>query len=140
MKSYICQKCKKVIDFDEIRPIDEVVIDHMTNCACTPVQPVGRRITDIVPEDIMKGNFLSMDDILGKEVLITEMEWIKSAYREDEQYLTLSLEIDGETKKVNTGATRVVDVFKHVDELDLPIYARFEKITLPNGRRVYKVT
>lgn len=139
MKSYICQKCHRVVDYDETRPLDDVVIEHLTNCLRTTIQPAGKRITDIVPEDILKGNFVSIDDILGQEVEILDIKWADSTFKEDEQYLTLTINVEEEERKLNTGASRILEVFKHIDVADLPFYAKFEKVILPGGRRVYKV-
>lgn len=139
MKEYTCPQCKQTIEYDEEQNIFEVVADHLAKCpaAAKPIQ--YHRITDVVPEDVLRGNIVTMDEVLGKEILVKGIKWADSTFKEDAEYLSLTIDLDGEEKVLNTGATRVLEVFKHVDENDLPIYSSFEKVTLPGGRRVYRV-
>lgn len=139
MKEYTCPKCKQTMEYDEVEDIFAVISDHLNKCPGAEKQLAYKRITDVVPEDVLKGNIVTMDEILGKDILIKDIAWHESTFREDTEYLSLTIDLDGEEKTLNTGATRVIDVFKYVDMKDLPIYASFEKVTLPGGRRVYRV-
>lgn len=139
MKEYTCPKCKQKVEYDEEQNIAEVVDAHLANCPEAPEATPYHRITDVVPEDILKGNIVTIEEILGKEILVKDISWHDSTFKEDAEYLSLTIDLDGEEKVLNTGATRVVEVFKHVDEKDLPIYVSFEKVTLTGGKRVYRV-
>lgn len=139
MKEYTCPQCNQTVEYEKEQNIFEVVAGHLAKCPKTAKLTPYHRITDVVPEEVLKGNIVTMEDILGKEILIKALNWQTSTFKEDAEYLSLTIEIDGEEKIVNTGATRVIEVFKHVDENDLPIFASFEKVTLPGGKRVYRV-
>ncbi len=138
-KTYLCPKCHTVINYTEEDDLYGVVADHISHCAAPAPVPAHKRITDVVDEQTMKGNIINIDDILGQEVLVTGIDWRESTMKEDAEYLSLTLDMDGVAKVLNTGAERVVAVFRAVKASDLPIYCQFEKISLPNGRRVYHV-
>lgn len=139
VKIYTCPQCGQTITHDENAEVYQVVIDHLAKCPGTASKPAYKRITDVVPSEVMAGNIISVDSILDREVLVTYITWKESTFKEDADYLSLTVLIDGEEKQLNTGAERVVQVFKAVDPAALPIYCAFEKIQLPNGRRVYRV-
>lgn len=139
MQTYTCSQCGMDIQYEAGADLFQVAIDHLPKCSGKVATPVHKRITDIVPPDILAGNFITMDELLNQEVLVTGIEWKESTFKEDTDYLTLTIELDKEEKKLNTGAERVVAVFKAVKPEDLPVYCAFEKIQLPNGRRVYHV-
>ena len=136
---YVCPKCGKTIEYGNDVDLFEVAMKHLPTCSPTAKAPAHQRITDVVPQDALQGNLVNMDDILDQEVLITDMSWHDSTYKEDDVYLSLTLVIEGEEKVLNTGAARVVQAFRAVPQEALPIYAAFERIQLPNGRRVYHV-
>lgn len=139
MSEVTCPQCNQIIHFSEEENLYIVMANHLSTCPSAQEQPVYKRITDVVPEDVLRGNIVTMDEVLGKEILIKAIDWQDSAFKEDAEYLSLTIDLDGEEKILNTGATRVIEVFKHVGEKDLPIYTSFEKVTLPGGRRVYRV-
>jgi hypothetical protein len=139
MKSYICPQCHQVVNYDESADPFEQAAKHLETCSGAKLEKRYPRITDVVPPAVMKGNLITIEELLGKEVLITGLDWKESTFKEDTDYLSLTVEVDGEEKVLNTGAQRVVAVFKEVKLEDLPIYAAFDKITLPGGKRVYIV-
>jgi len=139
MSECFCPQCNKKIYYSEEKNLYIVMAEHLTKCPSAHERPAYQRITDVVPEDVLRGNIVTMDEILGKEILIKAIGWQDSTFKEDAEYLSLTIDLDGEEKILNTGATRVIEVFKHVGDNNLPIYASFEKVTLPGGRRVYRV-
>ena len=138
-KTYICPECRAHILYDESVSIDSVALEHIKECAALTGPPAFKRITDVVPPEVLKGDFIAIEDVLDKEILVREITWHPSSFKEDEDYLSLTVEVDGEERKLNTSAGRVVEVFKAVKPEDLPIYCSFEKVQLPGGRRVYRV-
>ncbi len=138
-KTHVCPKCLAVITYEEGADLYEVVADHILFCKGAPAVVPHKRITDVVPPEVMTGNIVSIESVLEQELLVTAFDWRDSTFKEDASYLSLTILIEGEEKTVNTGAERVIAVFKSVDPGALPIYCAFEKIQLPNGRRVYRV-
>lgn len=136
---YTCPQCRQVVTYNEQDDVFVVVSNHLLQCPGKPPTPGYKRITEIVPPEIMKGNLIAIDDILEKEVLVTGMDWHSSSFKEDEEYLSLTVTVDGEEKILNTGAGQVVAVFRSVNPENLPVYCSFEKVQLPTGRRVFKV-
>jgi len=139
MKHYTCPKCQAVITHEDNADLYEVVAGHFPSCHPAQAAPAIKRITDVLPPEVLKGNLITMDEIIDREVLVTAMAWRESTFKEDAEYLSLTLEIDGEEKALNTGATRVCSVFKVLPAESLPIYVRFSKIVIPGGKRVYVV-
>ncbi len=136
---HICTRCGKTIEYDDSETLYEVALRHAPSCAGPEPPRVYRKITDVLPPDAFKGNLVSMEEVLGQEVLVIDMSWQESTFKEDAQYLQLTIEWEKEAKILNTGAERVVQVFKQLKHESLPVYVCFEKITLPNGRRVYRM-
>ena len=134
-----CPKCGEVLTFEAPQTMYDAFIDHISKCPQKVPVKVVKRITDVVPEDALKGNLITMDELLGQDILITGMIWRESSFKEDTDYLSLTLELQGEEKVLNTGAERVLQAFRAVPPDSFPFYATFEKIQLPNGRRVYRV-
>jgi hypothetical protein len=138
-KTYLCPGCKQPIEYDEVEDLYTVVSSHLSTCKPLPETVKPRRITDVVSKDVMEGNLITMDEIVDQETLITGIAWRDSTFKEDETYLSLTVQINEEERTLNTGAIRVIQVFRAVDPKDLPVYACFEKIQLPNGHKVYRV-
>lgn len=139
LKIYICPDCHKELTIKTNQTLDEVALEHLSECPFVVSRPTAKRITDIVPPEVLAGNIVSIEEILGAEILVTNINWHESTFREGEEYLELTLNIAGEERKLNTGATRVVEVFRAVNLMDLPFYCSFEKVQIPGGKRVYFV-
>lgn len=134
-----CPKCTKVFKGDIWEPVADDYSKHIA-AGCVPsAPPQYKNVADVVPEEVLKGNLVSMEDLIGKVLLVKEFVLRESTFKEDTDYLGITVDVDGEEKVVNTGAERVVQVFKALDPLLLPLYVIFEKVILPNGRRVYRV-
>lgn len=138
-KIYICPDCHKELPIKGSQTLDEVALEHLNECPFVVQRPTNKRITDVVPPEVLAGNIITIEEILGAEVLVTNIDWHESTFKEGGEYIELTLNIGGEERKLNTGATRVVEVFRAVDLKDLPFYCSFEKVQLPGGKRVYRV-
>lgn len=138
-KIYICPDCHKELPIKDSQTLDEVALEHLNECPFVVQRPTSKRITDVVPPEVLAGNIITIEEILGAEVLVTNIDWHESTFREGEEYLELTLFIGEEERKLNTGATRVVEVFRAVNLKDLPFYCSFEKVQIPGGKRVYRV-
>lgn len=138
-KTYTCSHCGVVIEYLADADLYDVVATHIGHCAGAPAVAKPKRITEVVSEEVLKGNLVTMDEILEQEILVTAVAWRDSTYKEDETYLSLTVELGGEKRTLNTGAVRVIQVFRALDPKELPIYAMFGKISLPNGHKVYIV-
>jgi hypothetical protein len=136
---HVCTRCGEAIEYDDSVSLYEVALEHASNCKGPSMPREHKKITDVLPPEVFKGNLVTMEEILGLEVLVIDMTWRDSTYQEDAQYLSLTILWENEARILNTGAERVVQVFKQLKHEALPVYVCFEKITLPNGRRVYRV-
>lgn len=139
-QKYTCTKCGEIVEYPDGEDLFEVALSHGATCQARQTPPVKRRLADVVPESAIKGNLVTIDDILGKEVLVVDLTWRDSSFKEDQEYLSLTIQVDGEEKTLNTGATQVLGAFKALDTANLPVYAVFEKVTRPDGKRVYRVS
>lgn len=136
---FICKACGQEVEYELTDDLYDVMFHHQAKCQGKVEARETRRIEDVLPPEAFRGNLITMDEILGEYVLITDVAWHDSSYKEDEKYLSLTIVKDGDERTLNTGAIRVVQVFEQLTLSQLPIYAYFEKIQLPNGRRVYRV-
>jgi len=139
MNEFVCPDCHQTIYYGEGENLYIVMANHQKKCPSAQKQPTAHRITEVVPDDVLRGNFVMMDELLGKEILIKAISWQDSTFKEDAEYLSLTIDLNGEERILNTGALRIIDVFRYVNNKDLPMYASFEKVTLPGGRRAYRV-
>ena len=96
-------------------------------------------VKDVVPKEALQGNLLTMDEVIDKLVLVKSFELKESTFREDSQYLSFTIDLDGQEYVVNTGAARVLQVFKALKKEDLPAFAEFEKVQIAGGHRVYRL-
>ena len=135
-----CGQCKEVIEYNEQDDLYAVIAQHLAICKGSHPKTTWPRLSEVVPEEAIKGNLITIDDILGKPVLVKAMAWRDSSFKEDQEYLSLTIDLDGEEKTLNTGATQVLGAFKALKSQELPVYALFEKITRPDGKRVYRVS
>jgi hypothetical protein len=136
---HICPQCHGSVEYEDAESLYDVALRHAPLCKGQQPPQAFLKVTDVLPPEAFKGNLVTMEEILDREVLVREMSWQESTFKEDAQYLSLTIEWEGEAKTLNTGAERVVQVFKQLKPEVLPVYVCFEKITLPNGRRVYRV-
>lgn len=139
MVQLTCSLCKKVFTGEEWELVALELAEHAKGCAGQAAPIPIKHISDVVPKEALEGNFTTIDEILGKLVLVKDFTFKESTFKEDTHYLSMTLEVDGEEKILNTGATRVTSAFQALDPALLPIYATFEKIILAGGRRVYRV-
>lgn len=134
-----CETCGKVIEGEQWELVAHDLVEHAKTCQAKPVTAKVKTISDVVPKEALEGNLTTIEELLGKLVLVTGMTLQESSFKEDTNYLSLTIEVDGEEKVLNTGAARVLSAFQALDPEQLPIYATFEKVAIPGGRRVYRV-
>jgi len=115
------------------------VKEHDLECGEEKPKAMAPRIEDLVPEEVIRGNLITMEDVLDRDILVKAMTFKDSAYQEDAQYLSLTVEVDGEEFILNTGAERVIQAFRHLKAEDLPVVVCFEKVKTSKGRRVYRI-
>lgn len=140
MEQFICPRCGGVIDYNPSeKGAYEVILDHAPACPGRVTKLEVKRIEEVVPKEVLEGNFISIEEVLGKYIMVISIDWKDSTFKEDTQYLSLEIEVDGEPKILNTGAERVLQVFRTVKAELLPLYVCFEKLQLPGGRRVYRI-
>lgn len=135
-----CSQCKAAIEYKETDDLYMVITQHLATCKGTGQTPTRPRLSEVVPEEAIKGNLITIDDILGKPVLVKDVTWRDSSFKEDQEYLSLTVDLNGEEKTLNTGATQVIGAFKALKLENLPVYALFEKVTRPDGKRIYRVS
>lgn len=107
--------------------------------AKAPAQKEPAFLKDVVPKEALLGNLLSMDEVVDKLVLVKSFELKESTFKEDSQYLSATIELDGQEYVLNTGAARVLQVFKVLSQDRLPVFVEFEKVQIAGGRRVYRI-
>jgi hypothetical protein len=135
-----CSQCNETIEYNETDDLYAVIAGHLAACKGAGQKPPRPRLSEVVPEEAIKGNLVTIDDILDKLVLVKGLTWRDSSFKEDQEYLSLIIDLDGEEKTLNTGATQVLGAFKALKAEDLPVYALFEKVARPDGKRVYRVS
>ncbi len=136
---HLCPKCNLVIEYDdEQENLYDVALRHITDCK--PAEAVARpNLVDDLPDEAKKADLVSVEDVLGKPILVKGFTFRDSTFKEDTEYLSLEVEVDGEDKVLNTGAERIVHAFKYVKYDQLPAYVTFEKVMTKAGRRVYRI-
>ena len=139
-----CEACGALLRGTTLKELILAVDEHNLTCpgAKPPPPPgdkVARPITEMVPPEVLRGTLVGMDEVLDKLLLVKDYRFRESAYKEDTEYLSLTVDLDGEERIVNTGAERVVLFFKYLKPEDLPVFVTFEKALTKQGRRVYRV-
>lgn len=134
-----CKFCGAIIVPVDGATIYEAIQDHGATCPGATGGLAGRDIKDFLPPEATEDNLVGMEDVLGKRILVTELTWRDSTFKEDTQYLSLTVQVDGEEHTLNTGAERIVQAFKFLDPSHLPLYVTFEKVVTKANRRVYRL-
>jgi len=139
MYSVNCGKCGIRIVASTPEELMRQVKEHDVVCGGGKGEVSVPRIEDLVPEEVLRGNIITMEDVLDRDILVKHMTFRNSAYQEDAQYLSLVVEIDGEDFILNTGAERIIQAFRHLRAEDLPVVVCFEKVKTAKGRRIYRI-
>lgn len=137
-----CPHCEAKLEAPTWDALAKAAQEHEKSCprlAVPQAGPPARNITEVLPPEVLRGNLVTMEDELEKLILVTDFIFRDSTLKEDATYLSLTVEIDGETKVLNTGAERVVQAFRALQHKDLPVYVTFEKVATTAGRRVYRI-
>lgn len=136
---HLCPKCNQVIEYDDEKEnLYDVALRHLGDCI-PPEAAAAPNLVDILPDEAKQADLISVEDVLGKPILVKGFTFRDSTFKEDTEYLSLEVEIDGKDKVLNTGAERIVHVFKYVTLDQLPSYVTFEKVVTTAGRRVYRI-
>jgi len=134
---WTCDKCGVEVartDLDEFKSALEA---HKASCP-GPGKPV-RDIKEVVPEEAVRGNLITIEEVLEREIVVEDFELRASAFREDQQYLSMKIRLGGEEFTLNTGAARILTAFQFLKKEDLPVKMTIEQVKLPGGRRVYRI-
>ena len=91
-------------------------------------------LTDILPPGVIEGNIISMEEVIDKEIIVTEFTFHDSLYKEDQQYLSMEITLNHIPYILNTGAERIIQVFQMLGPDKLPVSLTFEKVTSGSGR------
>jgi len=137
--SFTCSLCGWRGEAGTLEDLQRAVAAHEKKCTEGGVLGRPRRISEVLPPEVLSGNLLTIEEVLEKDLLVVDFTFKESTFREDAEYLSLKVELEDEEFTINTGATRVVQVFRQIKKEDLPLWVTFEKVILPGGRRVYRV-
>ena len=137
-EKWVCPQCKKEFSYEKPDELSQIIFDHGAK-GCVEVLTKIFNLTEVLPKEVIEGNFLTMDDAIDHLLLVKDFSLKESAFKEDTQYLSLTVEVDGEDYMLNTGAERIVQVFKQLPHEKLPVYVTFEKVMTKAGRRVYRI-
>lgn len=88
---------------------------------------------------VSESNRISLNEIEGKEVILTDFHFEPSKFHENAEAAVLQLEVDGELKVVRTEAIVVVEVCRRAKKTDLPAPVIFRKVTSSKGRTYWMV-
>lgn len=136
---HLCPKCNQVIEYDdETENLYDVALRHIGDCK-PPETALVPNLVDSLPDEALKADLISVEDVLDKPILVKGFAFHDSTFKEDTEYLSLEVEVDGKAKVLNTGAERIVHAFKYVKFDQLPAYVTFEKVVTSAGRRVYRI-
>lgn len=98
-----------------------------------------RAITDVLPDEVIRGNLIPMEEVIGREIVVTNFTLKDSAFAEDQQYLSMEIALDGRPYILNTGAERILSAFRLLEHEDLPVSVTFETAKTVAGRRIYRI-
>jgi len=135
---WVCPHCETRVTVKENQDYAPTIGEHLATCPKRPKQTIPN-ITDIVDRETLEGNVILMDDIIDQRILVKDFSLKDLSFKEDTLSLSLQIELDGEDYMLNTGAERVVQVFKTIAHDQLPFYLTFEKVHTSAGRRVYRI-
>ena len=79
-------------------------------------------------------------DIDGEEVILVDFKFGKSKFKENTDYVTCLIEIDGEQRQVSIGGQVVVDGLKRIEpnkDTELPAPVIFQKDQTQDGKRTF---
>jgi len=136
--TWTCPVCNEVLATDSWERLGLMLTTHKEKHETGQAAAVPW-LKDVVPEEVLKGNLVTMDEVIEKVILVKDFSLKDSTFKEDTFYLSLVIEVDGEERILNTGAERIVQAFKQVDKGKLPVYVTFEKVMSSGGRRVYRI-
>jgi len=134
---WVCDHCGLEIVSHNLDEFKEALEAHQASCTAPP-KP-ARDIKEVVPEEAVRGNLITVDEVLEKEIIVEDFELRPSAFREDQQYLSMKIRLKGEEFTLNTSAARILTAFQFLKKDDLPVKMTIEQIRLPGGRRVYRI-
>lgn len=141
-----CQYCEARLEAPTWEELAQVMKGHGETCPgrvkeakAPPEGKLVRPISEVVPPEALEGTLIGMEEVLEKLLLVKAFKFRESTYKEDSEYLSLTVDLDGEERIVNTGAERVVQVFRYLKPEDLPVFVTFEKALTKQGRRIYRV-
>ena len=87
-----------------------------------------KRFSDFASNDKLDGKKIKIDDILNKEIIIKNYTTKKSKYsKEDDDYLTLQLEMNNENYILFTGSKVLLDQIIKYKE-NIPFITTIKKI------------
>lgn len=85
-----------------------------------------KKFSEFTKENILDGNKIKIDDVLNKEIIITDFS-IKSSKHNSGEYLTLQIEIDNERHVIFTGSEVLIkQIERYKDEI--PFLTTIRKI------------
>jgi len=136
---HFCPQCGQSIEYDdEKETLYDVAIRHLPQC--NPAEKAQyENLVDKLPEEAKRADLISVEEVLDKPILVKGFTYRDSTFKEDTEYLSLEVEVDGEDKILNTGAERILHAFKYVLLDQLPAYVTFEKVSTKAGRHVYRI-
>lgn len=136
---HFCSQCGVNVEYDdEKETLYDVAIRHIPNCTPAVKAPYAN-LLDKLPHEAKQANIVGVEEVLGKPILVKGFTYRDSTFKEDTEYLSLEVVVDGEDKVLNTGAERIIHAFKYVKLEQLPAYVTFEKVMTKAGRRVYRI-
>lgn len=142
-----CEKCHKVIG-EAIPTAAETFLKSHDQEAHQVKVPESweeemldkvKPITEVVPAEALRPNLITTEEVLGKEIIVTDLTYRDSSFHEDQQYLSLNIILNKQSYILNTGAQRIISAFEFLSKDNLPISMTLEKVKLATGKRVYRI-
>jgi len=101
--------------------------------------PKYKRISEVAGKGALEGEPISIDEILGEEVLITGFAYRPSQFEGREHYLAIQIMRGGKKYVFTTGSQVILDTFENISLDQLPLLGVFERVKGAKGRRYYQV-
>lgn len=77
--------------------------------------------------DYFTGKSISIDEILNLEIIVHAYKIAPSKKKQNTDYLTLQIEIDGKNRVLFTGSTVLMQIIKQVQQSDFPFTTKIVK-------------
>lgn len=88
------------------------------------IQDQTRRISELEGDGTLEGAPVTLAELMGEELVITDFQWRASHFRAGEQFVVVQVLRGGELYVFITGVKEIVRVFHKISPRDVPLRAK----------------